>query len=980
MISHSPDHHLSKNQRILQHSLWYALICTIILLTIISIHYSIYISTTSNQRNSQQLLNLELGKTSIVTELSNIQSDVNFLARQAELHGYFDQLNDTNLTILANDFQLFSDKKIVYDHIRFIDINGQEIIRINNQNGQSIIVEKDRLQNKINRYYFKESFQLKRNEIYISPFDLNVEHGKIQIPLKPVIRFGTPVFNSKGSKVGVLILNYLGNRLLNNFRTATSNISENVMLLNHDGYWLSHHNRDLEWGFMLGQEQSFATDFEKEWKQVSSNQSGQFETPNGLFSYSTVYPGLEITGLGKEYDQSQTRLEYLNHPWNLIAHISPSELSSLPKIFVRNNMFFYLVIFTLFLIGTHIIARLRVNHQIAEIQVEFEQHFRKVLESIELNVLAVDLQGNISFCNDSLLNLLGWKRNQLIGKNWIETLVVNRYKNTCAKIFQQSKDDNKSTSTHESWLQDKVGREYLIRWHDTSMTDTEGNLIGLIFMGEDITQYRENEIKIRHLSEAVEQSPASVMLTDKHGKIEYINPKFEHLTGYKLDDIKGLNPRVLKSGETSPEDYSRLWNTVRKGKTWRGIFHNRKKNGELYWESASISGIRNPEGEITHFLAVKEDITEQKMLEERFKHCFNSAPVAMVMTDSSGAILLANDTLQQLYGYKEEELVGQAINIIIPDDTESKQLIAQKQNTLDNSAINSTNSMDFLAYKKSGEMFPVEVGFSSAPTLEGKLNISAIIDLTARIELETELLQRNDEISRNQALNTVGKMANMIAHDLRNPLSSIKMGLQIFQKQSNKISHDDAVEINQIALEQVLYMEEILEDLMSYSRPDAVKLEWVEIKKVVEHSIGLVQKDIDSFNAKINTWYEKGLPIINADSRKLRQIISNLLTNAMQSVETLHDVTPVINITVQLDLTESNSYIKITIQDNGCGIDNDKVDELFEPFYTSRAKGTGLGLAIAKRFIELQQGSMQLQAGENEGTTAIVKLNIDPAQ
>jgi len=100
----------------------------------------------------------------------------------------------------------------------------------------------------------------------------------------------------------------------------------------------------------------------------------------------------------------------------------------------------------------------------------------------------------------------------------------------------------------------------------------------------------------------------------------------------------------------------------------------------------------------------------------------------------------------------------------------------------------------------------------------------------------------------------------------------------------------------------------------------------------------------------------------------------------MQSVETLHDVTPVINITVQLDLTESNSYIKITIQDNGCGIDNDKVDELFEPFYTSRAKGTGLGLAIAKRFIELQQGSMQLQAGENEGTTAIVKLNIDPAQ
>ncbi|MCP4076437.1 MAG: PAS domain S-box protein [Gammaproteobacteria bacterium] len=980
MISHNHDHNVSKNQRILQQSLWYALICMVILITIITIHYNIYISSESTQRNNQQTLNLKLGKTTIVTELSNIQSDVNFLARQAELHGYFDNLNAKTLAIMAHDFQLFSDKKIIYDQIRLIGINGMEVIRINNQNGKSTIVDKENLQNKKSRYYFIESLLLNRNEIYISPFDLNIEHGKIQLPLKPVIRFGTPVFNSKGIKVGVLILNYLGNRLLNNFRTATSNISKNVMLLNHEGYWLSHHNRNLEWGFMLDLEQSFATDFNTEWKQISSSQSGQFETQNGLFSYSTIYPGLEITGLSKEYNSGQSNPKTYNQPWNLIALITPEELNSLPKAFIRNNLFFYLIIFALFLLGTHIIARLRVNQQITEIQVEFEQHFRKVLESIELNVLAVDLDGNISFCNDSLLNLLGWNRAQLIGKNWIETLVVNRYKNICSKIFQQSKDDNKCTTTHESWLQDRIGNEYLIRWHDTSMTDTEGNLIGLIFMGEDITQYRENEIKIRHLSEAVEQSPASVMLTDQYGKIEYINPKFEHLTGYKLDDIKGLNPSVLKSGEMSKEDYSQLWNKVKKGEIWRGILHNRKKNGELYWESASISGIKNPEGEITHFLAVKEDITEQKMLEERFKHCFNSAPVAMVMTDSNGEILLTNETLQNLYGYEEEDLVGQSISLVIPEKSEAKQLISQQLTTLVETDKSSGNRMDFLAHKKSGEIFPVEIGYSSAPTLEGKLNISAVIDLTARIELENKLLQRNDEISRNQALNTVGKMANMIAHDLRNPLSSIKMGLQIFQKQSNKISQEDAIELNQIALEQVLYMEEILEDLMSYSRPDAIKLEWIDIQKVVEHSIGLVQKDIDLFKAKINTWYEKGLPVINADSRKLRQVISNLLTNAMQSVESLQDVTPVINLTVQLDLTETSSYIKITIQDNGCGIDNDKVEDLFEPFYTSRAKGTGLGLAIARRFIELQHGTLQLQSAENDGTTATVKLNIDPAQ
>lgn len=979
MITHSHIHQLSKKQRIWQLSFWYALISSASLLIIIGIHYNLFIKAESEKRNEQELLNIELGNTTIITELFNIQSDVSYLAKYGALHGYFDNLDEKTLSIMAKEFQLFSNEKNLYDQIRLIDTNGHEVIRINNQNGRSVIVKKDQLQQKANRYYFKESLQLERNQLYISPFDLNVEHGKIQIPLKPVIRFGTPVFNSSGQKVGVLILNYLGNRLLNNFRTATSNISEHIMLINHEGYWLSHFNRDFEWGFMLDHEHTFASDFKDEWKKISSMQSGQFETRNGLFSFTTIYPGLEITGLGNDYDPKKIPRHY-NRPWNLVAHISASELQTLPDQFIRNNLVIYLIFYIIFLLGSHIIARLRTSHQLAEIEVEFEQHFRKVLESIELNVMAIDLKGNITFCNDAILNLLGWKRSQLIGKSWIDTLVVNRYKTNCNQLFEQSINKDRKTTTHESWLQDRMGREYLIRWHDTFMTDAEGKTIGLIFMGEDITSYRDNEIKVRHLSQAVEQSPASVILTNNQGIIEYVNPKFERLTGYTLDEIRGLDPSVLKSGETSADDYSELWRRVKQGKTWRGIFHNRKKNGELYWESASISGIKNPEGEITHFLAVKEDITEQKMLEERFKHCFNASPVAMIMSDKNDKIVLANDRLQKLFGYSEKEMVGQNIHLVLPEEIEYKRVSSNKNNSLINTENSSPQSNDFTTCKKSGKSFPVEIGISSTPTLEGTMNISAIIDLTSRIKLEKELLQRNEEISRNQALNSVGKMANMIAHDLRNPLSSIKMGLQIFQKQSNKITHEDATELNQIALEQVHYMEEILEDLMSYSRPDALKLEWIDIEKLLERSIGIVQREIDSTNATINTRFEKDLPIINADSRKLRQVISNLLTNAIQSVESLEDVKPEVTITAQLKFRENTSLIKITIQDNGCGIDSEVEDSLFEPFYTSRSKGTGLGLAIAKRFIELQQGTINLQPADNGGTIAIVKLNIDPVQ
>lgn len=124
------------------------------------------------------------------------------------------------------------------------------------------------------------------------------------------------------------------------------------------------------------------------------------------------------------------------------------------------------------------------------------------------------------------------------------------------------------------------------------------------------------EQRLRKLSHAVEQSPSTVMITDTRGNIEYVNPKFTQITGYSPEDVIGKNPRILKSGETHSEGYRQLWKTITSGGEWRGEFHNRKKNGELYWELASISPIKNQEGVITHFVAVKVAITERKKMEE----------------------------------------------------------------------------------------------------------------------------------------------------------------------------------------------------------------------------------------------------------------------------------------------------------------------------------------------------------------------------
>ncbi|HPR33966.1 MAG TPA: PAS domain S-box protein, partial [Prolixibacteraceae bacterium] len=158
-----------------------------------------------------------------------------------------------------------------------------------------------------------------------------------------------------------------------------------------------------------------------------------------------------------------------------------------------------------------------------------------------------------------------------------------------------------------------------VKWLQSSKVpfrDASGKIIGLVGVGRDITREKEAETESLKLSKAISQSPVSIVVTDTKGIIEYVNPKFSEVTGYSFDEVKGENPRILKSGQQGKEFYQYMWQDLLAGKDWKGEFLNRKKNGELYWENAIISPILNDEGGISHFVAVKEDITEKKKILE----------------------------------------------------------------------------------------------------------------------------------------------------------------------------------------------------------------------------------------------------------------------------------------------------------------------------------------------------------------------------
>lgn len=155
--------------------------------------------------------------------------------------------------------------------------------------------------------------------------------------------------------------------------------------------------------------------------------------------------------------------------------------------------------------------------------------------------------------------------------------------------------------------------------------DEKGSIIGVSVFAKNITEQKKYYEKVKYLTQAVEQSPVSIMITDTFGSIEYVNKKVIDISGYRIEELIGKNPRILSSGEKTIAEYNLLWQTIRAGKIWKGEFHNKKKDGSLYWEFEVISPILNEEGEIIKFLAVKEDITEQKRIHNELIEAKNKA-------------------------------------------------------------------------------------------------------------------------------------------------------------------------------------------------------------------------------------------------------------------------------------------------------------------------------------------------------------------
>jgi len=275
-----------------------------------------------------------------------------------------------------------------------------------------------------------------------------------------------------------------------------------------------------------------------------------------------------------------------------------------------------------------------------------EERLRSITDSAQDAILMMDTKGVISFWNPAAERIFGYTTQEAAGMNLHTLLAPGRFHPVHEAAYPEFLRSGTGTAigkTLELAALRKDGVEIAISLSLSAVKRDDGwHAVGLI---SDITERKRAEMELRKFQRAIEQSPVSVMIADLKGLIDYVNPKFSETSGYSKEEALTQNPRILKSGELTPAVYKELWGTITSGKEWHGEFHNKKKNGALYWESASISPIRDAKGVITHFLAIKEDITKQKESEELMRVMMgelNKARVSGEQATQAKAMFLAN--------------------------------------------------------------------------------------------------------------------------------------------------------------------------------------------------------------------------------------------------------------------------------------------------------------------------------------------------
>ncbi len=604
---------------------------------------------------------------------------------------------------------------------------------------------------------------------------------------------------------------------------------------------------------------------------------------------------------------------------------------------------------------------------------ESEEKYRILFEKSNDPILLMDENGRFFDYNDAAVRALAFSdRNFLFGLT-LKDISPDFQDDDLASGVMFSRLINltqKRGSYQTNWLY--INKKGLKQYFSISSTfiPYHGKYIIHLLL-RDITKIKKVEKELSKLNTAIKQSSSSIVITDVQGNIEYVNPYFCNLTGYSVKEVSGQNPRILKSGKTSPETYTQMWKTITAGKTWHGELINRKKNGTLYIEAAVIAPVKNEKGEIINYIGIKQDITEwkkqeQKLIESenRYKTLFHESQAVIILIDSkTGKITSANSTATEFYGFSDDELLQKNIKEICVNVEETFENVVKK--------IKNYNQKYFTQQQRNahGQIIDVEL-YTSIINIDGKNYIYAIIhdisDKLKAMEKLKEALMRAEQGDRIKEA-----FLHNLSHEFRTPMNAI-IGFAELLKEGYNLN-DEALEYLNIISSSTYHLLEIIQNVVDLSRIEAGELIFQYENVNVNYLLNSISDHFkqDALMKNIAFVCQKDLPddraIIITDYKRFRQVIDNLINNAFK-------FTSKGSIVFGYEFKEKEKQLAFYVKDTGIGIPIDQQADIFKHFrqveltQTRHYGGTGVGLTISKLIIEKLGGEIHLYSVPGKGS------------
>ena len=624
-----------------------------------------------------------------------------------------------------------------------------------------------------------------------------------------------------------------------------------------------------------------------------------------------------------------------------------------------------------------------------------DHRFAWLLEAAPDAMVCVDAEGRIMLVNAQTERLFGYHRDELIGQP-VEVLVPNAVRDVHPSHRAGYVADPRPRpmgAEMELAGRRRDGTTFPAEISLSAIDTEEGILVSAAV--RDVTQRQQAAETAAQLASIIQSSYDAVIGKTLDHVITSWNPGAERLYGYTAAEITGRHVEVLIPPEDREREAEIVAAVARGERVDRYQARRLRKDGTAVEVSLTMSPIVGRSGTIVGVASITRDLNERQRADDRFRGLMEAAPDAMVCVDRDGRIVLVNAQTERLFGYRRDELVGQPVEILVPDQVRGLHPAHRAGYVTDPRPRPMGANMQLAGRRRDGSTFPAEVSLAAMGADDGLLVTAVVRDVTERLEIaaERERLRTQTErdklerhLHESQRLESLGQLAGGVAHDFNNLLGVISnyaafVGDEVASQLPGACGQgirDDIAEVQRAAERAA----GLTHQLLSFARQEMIQPRALNVNDVVLSVEQLLIRTLGE-HVELITDLAVGLPAVLADPGQVEQILVNLAVNARDAMPqggklVIHTASTGIDDTASQGAVPPGQYVALKVSDTGIGIPKHVLDRVFEPFFTTKPKGegTGLGLATVYGIITQAGGHVRIYSEPGFGTTLTALLPV----